>query len=127
VPGGYANHVVPQDGALPRPLELNKDAGLMPLPISDDLVSAEKAGRLKSIDLRVKIDNLADADKVSLSLNGHKLDDIVRSAQWLTCNPPSALIECGRNQLGVVLTERAKGATTTLAISDVQLRVSYRR
>ena len=127
VPGGYARHAVPQDGALPRQLELNKDAHLMPFPVSDDVVAAEEAGRLKSIDLRVIIDNLGASDKVDLCLNGHELEGVQRASQWLTCNPPAAALKRGRNQLGVMLRARANDATAAPLVSDVQLWVRYKR
>ncbi len=127
VTGGYMCHAVPQDGAMPRTLELNKDAGLMSFPISDDVAAAERAGKLKSIDLRVEIGGLNASDKVDLFLNGQKLQDVQREGQWLTCNPSVAAIKHGGNQLGVTMTARADDAAQPPQVTAVQLWVRYKR
>lgn len=58
VAGGYTHHAVPNDGTLPRTLELSKEAGLTSLPVSDEVAAAERAGKLQSIDLRVETEGL---------------------------------------------------------------------
>ena len=125
VAGGYMHHAVPNDGTLPFTLELNKEAGLTSLPVSDDVAAAERAGKLKSIDLRVETGGLGASDKVDLFLNGRKLQDVQREGQLLTCNPPVAAIKRGRNELGVTMTARTDDAGSAPQLTDIQLWVRY--
>ena len=125
VAGGYMHHAVPNDGTLPFTLELNKEAGLTSLPVSDDVAAAERAGKLKSIDLRVETERLGASDKVDLFLNGRKLQDVQREGQLLTCTPPVATIKRGRTALRVTMPARTDDAGSAPQLTDIQLWVRY--
>ena len=125
VPGGYTAHAVQQQGALPRTLEVGKDAGLTTVPVSDDVAAAETAGTLETIELRIKIENLAD-HRIDLTINGHTPKEVGREEDWLVCHPEASMIRRGRNRIGLDLQDRAGGATERLPVTDVQLWIRYR-
>lgn len=126
VPGGYANHVVPQAGTLPLSLEPGVDAATVPFPVSDDLAAAARAGRLAGVELRLRIPAL-DGAPVQLRLNGHTLRGVRTETDWLICEPPHALVRKGRNRLGVTVLQGTAPEATARQLTDVQFRVRYRR
>ena len=124
--GSDVDHVIPRKGTLPVAIQVGKRVDLKPFPVGDDLAAAEKAGRLKSVELRVKINNLGGR-KVSLSLNGHNLGDVPRRDIWLVTNPPVAAVSRGLNRLSLLVGAANDSATIPLSVDDVQLWVRYNR
>ena len=121
--GSDVDHVIPREGTLPVTIEAGKKVDLKPFPVGDDLPAAQNAGKLKSVELRVKIDNLGDG-KAALSLNGHDLANVTRDGAWLSTNPPLSAVNRGPNQLGLIVSAEATGP---LSVTDVQLWVRYNR
>jgi len=122
--GSDVDHVIPREGTLPVAIQVGTRVHLKPFPVGDDLAAAEKAGQLKSIELRVRINNLRD-QPVSLSLNGHDLDDVVRRETWLETKLPVVAVNRGLNQLSLLVGAAGESATDPLSVADVQLWVRY--
>ena len=124
--GSDVDHVIPREGTLPVVVQAGTRADLKPFPVGDDLVAAEKAGQLESIELRVRINNLG-SQQVSLLLNKHKLADVVRRDNWLETKPPVAAVNRGLNQLSLLVGAADESTTDPLSVEDVQLWVRYNR
>ena len=123
--GSDVDHVIPLEGALPVPIQAGKKVDVKPFPVGDDLAAARKAGKLKSVELSVKIDNLGDQE-ASLWLNGHKLGDVRRRDVWLAASPPLGAVSRGLNRLSLLVGDADNGATVPLSVTDVQLWVRYK-
>jgi len=122
--GSDVDHVIPLDGTLPVQISYGKKTDLKPFSVGDDLVAAQKSGKLKSIELLIKIDSLG-GQKVSLWLNGDDLGDVEHRGDWLVTSPPATTVKRGLNQLSLVVDDKVGSGSTNLSVTDVQLWVRY--
>lgn len=106
----------------------------IPFYISDDIEG--KADRIKSVVLRMKVDNLITHDTFSISLNGQSLADepVTRdyghpfgpySAQQLELNLKGVLPTKGWNSLDVSLDARPDNMVGGVKVHDVEIVVEY--
>jgi len=124
--GSDVDHVVALEGTLPVPISSGKKTDLKPFPVGDDLATAQDSGKLKSIELLVRIDPLGD-QKVSLWLNGNDLGDAERRGDWLATSPPVTAVKRGLNRLSLVVGDVDNSAADLLSVTDVQLWVRYNK
>jgi hypothetical protein len=122
--GSDVDHVIPLEDTLPVTVQAGKTSFLKAFPVGDDLRSARRKGRLKSLELRVKMENLGDR-VVELGLNRKPLKGVTRDGDWLVCSPPVSAVVRGLNRVRVRLEEDPQSPGKQVSVTDVQLWVRY--
>ena len=122
----------------PIPLEIaSTDIGTrhpIPFYISDDIEGS--GGRLQEVLLRIRIQDLVSADKLSISLNGQSLADEIcqrgfgsqispYDGQQLEFHLQDIRPRKGDNLLEIALDGRAENLASSLVVQDVQIIVRY--
>ena len=100
--------------------------------IADDLVSAASDGALKTATLRLLVEHLTVLDELRFDLNGNALDpSLARKHQlyndaWLELDVSPPLLQQGWNRLSVSVIARNPHVDCQLALTSVEVLVSYR-
>lgn len=106
---------------------VNKARGPFLVSVTDDVRQAAKAGRIKSVNLRIKLSGWADDDEIVVYWNHTQLEGGRWDGRWLMSQPPSALVRQGSNQLSLRLAGRILPADEpSPVIEDIQLWIRYR-
>ena len=110
------------------------------VPIHDHVVQEAKAGRLKSVDLRIELQKFSPADRVQVMLDGKMLGDpAVRSAIRKDDNNPSDVsednwlvwpldpheAEQGSHEVQIRLLKRDPRIKPPLVVQNVEFHVNY--
>lgn len=120
------------EGPLPATLENPGDQVEISADVADDLDSAARDGALKSVTLRLLVEQLTVRDKLQVDLNGHTLDaSQSRTRQlyndtWLDFDVSPPLTRQGWNRLRVRVIGRNPMIDCQLTLASVEVLVSYR-
>ncbi|HSI13327.1 MAG TPA: family 10 glycosylhydrolase [Chthoniobacter sp.] len=117
-------------GVLPLPLAKAGDAQEINVEIADDLDAARKDGVLRTVTLRMMVEQLTTLDQLQLTLNGQPLD-LASATKRLNYNDcwldfeVSKVMRRGNNALSLKLVERNSHVAAPLSIRQVEALVRY--
>ena len=108
--------------------------------VYDDVVAHAQAGRLKSAELRIEIDQFSPADRLRVMLDGKSLSkpavryasrqdashpSDVGGSSWLVWSLPAGQVDFGDHEVKIHLLRRNGRVKAPLVVRHVEIHVSY--
>ena len=132
---GYQIFLPPAELPCLLDAESEKKTQTVTMIIGDDVERASKEGVLKTAKLSVKVSNLTDVDRISLTFNGHSLDESSYTSKystwysWLLVEIPLKVppLRQGENKLEVTIKHRESGISDLPCVEEVELLLNYKK
>ncbi|MEO2045300.1 MAG: hypothetical protein ABGX16_01855 [Pirellulales bacterium] len=118
-----------QRASAPAPLPISlRNAPTIIVRIGDDIPSALREGKLRSVALRLELQRAVEGDSLAIRFNGasEKAKIVTRDQPIVLPLPPLA-VKQGVNQLQLAIAHRGESAAGEIVLEQALVNIGYRR